>query len=358
MARNPDIAQVPTSPNVTVRLEWEKKDERGVLVFSDARYEPISVEVEELKGTHQPITRIIYYRGGTGVARYVRPKSGAPLNAQSIMAGIEVTPDRMRSVQRMIGLKKIFFYKTVSLIKNGPFNGHPEFKRLRTLADDIARWAFQVYEEYGVRHDEAAMCDYLAAEVARLDEMPQQPLVNQRNLRASITYQQFLKTPGLIDDLDAHDTVLYCHARDMSVNFISFLLALPKEEVKDIIKESRRAGKKPRATGESGESKLYPIGTIFVTERPMPLDVRIIRFWQVIRCTERTLWVQEVHADQAVPSDRDRFPVRDMPVNNTIHMCRINLKAHRETPIHIDGELATVWAGTVLTKDRLWSYRS
>ena len=54
MARNPDIAQVPTSPNVTVRLEWEKKDERGVLVFSDSRYAPISVEVEELKGTHQP----------------------------------------------------------------------------------------------------------------------------------------------------------------------------------------------------------------------------------------------------------------------------------------------------------------
>ena len=77
MARNPDIAQVPTSPNVTVRLEWEKKDERGVLVFSDARYEPISVEVEELKGTHQPITRIIYYRGSTGAARYVRGQSQA-----------------------------------------------------------------------------------------------------------------------------------------------------------------------------------------------------------------------------------------------------------------------------------------
>lgn len=129
MARNTDIAQVPTNPSVTVRLEWEEKDERGTLVFSDSRYKPISVEVEELKGTHQPIIRIIYYRGGNDYARYVRPKSGAPLNAQSIMAGIEVTPDRMRSVQRMIGLKKIFFYKTVSLIKNGPFNGHPEFKR-------------------------------------------------------------------------------------------------------------------------------------------------------------------------------------------------------------------------------------
>lgn len=107
MARDTDIAQVPTNPSVTVRLEWEEKDERGTLVFSDSRYKPISVEVEELKGTHQPIIRIIYYRGGNDYARYVRPKSGAPLNAQSIMAGIEVTPDRMRSVQRMIGLKKI-----------------------------------------------------------------------------------------------------------------------------------------------------------------------------------------------------------------------------------------------------------
>lgn len=142
----------------------------------------------------------------------------------------------------------------------------------------------------------------------------------------------------------------------MSINFISFLLALPKEEVKDIIKESRRAGKKTRTTGESGESKLYPTGTILVTS--WSYERTTVAFWQVVRSTEKTLWVQEVHADQAVPSDRDRFPVRDMPVNNTIHMCRINLKAHRETPIHIDGELATVWAGKVLTKDRLWSYRS
>lgn len=347
MARNPDIAQVPTSPNVTVRLEWEKKDERGVLVFSDARYEPISVEVEELKGTHQPITRIIYYRGGTGVARYVRPKSGAPLNAQSIMAGIEVTPDRMRSVQRMIGLKKIFFYKTVSLIKNGPFDGHPEFKRLRTLADDIARWAFQVYEEYGVRHDEAAMCDYLAAEVARLDEMPQQPLVSQRNLRASITYQQFLKTPGLIDDLDAHDTVLYCHARDMSVNFISFLLALPKEEVKDIIKESRRAGKKTRTTGESGESKLYPTGTILVTS--WSYERTTVAFWQVVRSTEKTLWVQRIRVTATVntPTYKELMPVMPPePVDDTVYQCRINLRFGRNTPICIQNARAYVWDGT------------
>ena len=42
MARNTDIAQVPTNPSVTARLEWEEKDERGVLIFSDSRYKPIS----------------------------------------------------------------------------------------------------------------------------------------------------------------------------------------------------------------------------------------------------------------------------------------------------------------------------
>lgn len=115
MARDPNVARLPQNPKISVGLTWEKEKEgeRGRLVFSDLKYEPITIEVDELKGTHQPLIRIIYYRGGNDYARYVRPKSGAPLNAQSIMAGIEVTPDRMRSVQRMIGLKKIFFYKTV-----------------------------------------------------------------------------------------------------------------------------------------------------------------------------------------------------------------------------------------------------
>lgn len=347
MAHNTDIAQVPTNPNVTVRLEWEKKDERGTLVFSDSRYEPISVEVEELKGTHQPITRIIYYRGSTGVARYVRPKSGAPLNAQSVMAGIDVTPDRMRSIQHMIGLREIFFYKAVALIKNGPLIDHPEFKRLKTLAEEIARWAFQLYEERGVKHDEAAMCDYLAAEVVKLDEMPQQPLVSQRNLRASVTYQQFLRTPGLIDDLDAHDTALYCHARGMSVNFISFLLACPKEEVIDIIKESRRAGKKNRTTGESGESKLYPRGTILVTS--WSYERTTVAFWQVVRSTEKTLWVQQIRVTATVntPAYKELLPVMPPePVDDTVYQCRINLRFGRNTPICIQNARAYVWDGT------------
>ena len=347
MARNTDIAQVPTNPSVTVRLEWEKKDERGVLVFSDSRYEPISVEVEELKGTHQPIIRIIYYRGGNDYARHVRPKSDAPLNAQSVMAGIEVTPDRMRSVQRMIGLKKIFFYKAVSLIKNGSLVNHPEFKRPKTLAKEIAHWAFHLYEEHGVKYDEAAMCDYLAAEVVKLDKMPQRPLVNQGNLRASITYQQFLKTPGLIDDLDAHDTVLYCHARGMSINFISFLLALPKEEVKDIIKESRRAGKKTRSAGESGESKLYPTGTILVTS--WSYERTTVAFWQVVRSTEKTLWVQRIRVTPTVntPAYKELVPVMPPePVDDTVYQCRINLRFGRNTPISIQNARAYVWDGT------------
>lgn len=182
--------------------------------------------------------------------------------------------------------------------------------------------------------------------------MPQQPLVSQRNLRASITYQQFLKTPGLIDDLDAHDTVLYCHARDMSINFISFLLALPKEEVKDIIKESRRAGKKTRTTGESGESKLYPTGTILVTS--WSYERTTVAFWQVVRSTEKTLWVQRIRATATVntPTYKELLPVMPPePVDDTVYQCRINLKAAPGAPIRIDGDIATIWTGKVFTED-------
>lgn len=332
MARNPDIAQVPTSPNVTVRLEWRRKTNAESL-FSVTH--DMSRSVLRWRNLKEPTNRSL--ASSTTVAAAT----------MRVMSGIEVTPDRMRSIQRMIGLKKIFFYKAVSLIKNGPLVDHPEFKRLKTLAEEIARWAFQLYEERGVRHDEAAICDYLAAEVARLDEMPQQPLVSQRNLRASITYQQFLKTPGLIDDLDAHDTALYCHARDMSVNFISFLLALPKEEVKDIIKESRRAGKKTRSAGESGESKLYPTGTILVTS--WSYERTTVAFWQVVRSTEKTLWVQRIRVTPTVntPAYKELVPVMPPePVDDTVYQCRINLRFGRNTPICIQNARAYVWEGT------------
>lgn len=348
MARNPDIDHLPLKPNVTIRLEWEEKDKRGVLVFSNPFYEPINVEVEEIKGTHQPIIRITCYRGDTEIVRYVRPKAFVPVNTQSVMAYIDVNGRKVRGIrQGALRLFEIFYHKAEVLVKNSPFFGLPEFKRYKPLVEEIASWAFHLYEKYGVNHDEAAMCDYLTAEVTKLDEMPQRPLVNQRNLRTSITYQQFLKTPGLIDDLDAHDTVLYCHARDTSVNFISFLLALPKEEVKDIIKESRRAGKKTRSTGESGESKLYPTGTILVTS--WSYERTTVAFWQVVRSTEKTLWVQQIRATATVNtmSHKELVPVMPPePVDDTVYQCRINLRFGRNTPICIQNARAYVWDGT------------
>lgn len=348
MARNPDIAHLPGRPNVSIRLEWEEKDKRGVLVFSNPFYEPINVEVEELKGTHQPIIRITCYRDDTEIVRYVRPKAFVPVNAQSVMAYIRIAGNKIQGIQHgPLGLFGIFYTKAECLVKSSPFFGRSEFKRYKPLVKEIARWAFQLYEEYGVNHDEAAMCDYLAAEVSRLDKMPQQPLVSQRNLRASITYQQFLRTPGLIDDLDAHDTVLYCQARDMSVNDISFLLALPKEEVKDIIKESRRAGKKPRTTGESGESKLYPTGTILVTS--WSYERTTVAFWQVVRSTEKTLWVQRIRATATVSTMayKELVPVMPPePLDDTVYQCRINLRFGRNTPIRIQNARAYVWDGT------------
>lgn len=94
-----------------------------------------------------------------------------------------------------------------------------------------------------------------------------------------------------------------------------------------------------------------------MTARPMASDQVLVRYWQVVRCTKRTLWMQELQATGDRQTGR-HLPIRDTMKNDAIYECRINLKAHRETPIHIDGQLATVWAGKVLTKDRLWSYRS
>lgn len=102
------------------------------------------------------------------------------------------------------------------------------------------------------------------------------------------------------------------------------------------------------------DSKLYPIGTIFVTGDPISHDGTMIRFWRVVRCSERTLWVQEVHGTQPLPGDRYGFPVRDKLVNGIIHMCRINLKANPERPIHIEGQLAAVWHGTILAQNPMW----
>lgn len=128
----------------------------------------------------------------------------------------------------------------------------------------------------------------------------------------------------------------------MSLDDIAFFVSLPKAKVREIIGESLLGEKKTRPLDEN-ESKLYPRGTIFSTVHPGPRPH--VAYWQVIRCTEKTLWVQELKTkpglyDQIGLTD---LPVPNAPANSMVYQCRINPKLGRETPIHVCGQLAHVW---------------
>lgn len=149
-------------------------------------------------------------------------------------------------------------------------------------------------------------------------------------------------TPGSLHGLDTHDTILYCLACKVSLDDIAFFVSLPKAKVREIIGESLLGEKKTRPLDEN-ESKLYPRGTILSTTHTDPRAH--VRYWQVIRCTEKTLWVQELKTkpglyDQIRLTD---LPVPNVPANSMVYQCRINPKLGRETPIHVCGQLAHVW---------------
>lgn len=329
-------------------VEWEEEGKSGKLNFHGASdLLPYEFKIEHLKGTHIPLARVSYLLNGKEKARFVVPaRNGVDLDT---VTGYAVNASRGDSQ-----VPKTLFSKVSAYVSHvGPYkesfpSNLDKYEALRA----ITKWADHVLKAHGPHYEVTGIYNYSTGEVEEAEGFVD---FTDKMLKKGfpIYYRMLLHTPGyVIPGLDRNDNIIAAIALGMEPEHIARLLVVKEKDVRNIATCIVEQGE------AQNDSKLYPIGTIFVTERPMPLDVRIIRFWQVIRCTERTLWVQEVHADQAVPSDRDRFPVRDMPVNNTIHMCRINLKAHRETPIHIDGELATVWAGKVLTKDRLWSYRS
>ena len=327
----------------TVDVEWEKEGESGRLTFHGTgkfqdKFPPLTFKVDHLKGSTVSLARLTYFLNGKEKARFVVPaRNGVDLDT---VTGYAVNASRGDSQ-----VPKTLFSKVSAYVSHvGPYkesfpSNLDKYEALRA----ITKWADHVLKAHGPHYEVTGIYNYSTGEVEEAEGFVD---FTDKMLKKGfpIYYRMLLHTPGyVISGLDRNDNIIAAIALGMEPEHIARLLVLKEKDVRNIATCIVEQGE------AQNESKLYPIGTIFVTERPMPLDVRIIRFWQVIRCTERTLWVQ------AVPSDRDRFPGRDMPVNNTIHMCRINLKAHRETPIHIDGELATVWAGKVLTKDRLWS---
>lgn len=343
MARNKDIARLPRNPKIFAMLTWErdKENELGKLVFNDIRYEPIIIEVDELKGTHQPLTRIRYYRGDE-TAFAILSKEFLPLDAQRVMGCIDVTADKMRSYHHAPDVFKMIFYKALAFVKSDNFGVQLQPGDTQTAAAEITLWAEEIYKAHGTNHEERAIFDLASCRLSPVRAGVDPLTVADLRRRFPVTYRQVIMTPGCLDGLDAHDTILYCLAYKVSLDDIAFFVSLPKAKVKEIIGESLLGEKKTR-TQDENESKLYPRGMIFSTIHPGPRPH--VTYWQVIRCTEKTLWVQELKTkpglyDQIGLTD---LPVPNAPANNMVYQCRINPKLGRETPIHVCGQLAHVW---------------
>lgn len=344
MARNKDLARLPRNPKISAVLVWEKDKEgkSGRLVFSDMQYEPIIIEVDELKRMHKPLIRIVYYRDGQEVAYAILPKDIGPLNAQNVMGCIDVRLGEVRSYHRAPDVFKMIFYKALAFVKSDNFGVQLQHGNYQSAAAEISLWAENIYKAHGVNHDETAIYDIATGRLSPVRTGSDSLTIDDLRRRFPISYRQVIMTPGSLHGLDTHDTILYCLACKVSLDDIAFFVSLPKAKVREIIGESLLGEKKTRPLDEN-ESKLYPRGTILSTTHTAPRAH--VRYWQVIRCTEKTLWVQELKTkpglyDQIRLTD---LPVPNAPANSMVYQCRINPKLGRETPIHVCGQLAHVW---------------
>lgn len=344
MARNKDLARLPRNPKISAVLVWEKDKEgkSGRLVFSDMQYEPIIIEVDELKRMHKPLIRIVYYRDGQEVAYAILPKDIGPLNAQNVMGCIDVRLGEVRSYHRAPDVFKMIFYKALAFVKSDNFGVQLQHGNYQSAAAEISLWAENIYKAHGVNHDETAIYDIATGRLSPVRTGSDSLTIDDLRRRFPISYRQVIMTPGSLHGLDTHDTILYCLACKVSLDDIAFFVSLPKAKVREIIGESLLGEKKTRPLDEN-ESKLYPRGTILSTTHTDPRAH--VRYWQVIRCTEKTLWVQELKTkpglyDQIRLTD---LPVPNAPANSMVYQCRINPKLGRETPIHVCEQLAHVW---------------
>lgn len=347
MARNKDLARLPRNPKISAVLVWEKDKEgkSGRLVFSDMQYEPIIIEVDELKRMHKPLIRIVYYRDGQEVAYAILPKDIGPLNAQNVMGCIDVRLGEVRSYHRAPDVFKMIFYKALAFVKSDNFGVQLQHGNYQSAAAEISLWAENIYKAHGVNHDETAIYDIATGRLSPVRTGSDSLTIDDLRRRFPISYRQVIMTPGSLHGLDTHDTILYCLACKVSLDDIAFFVSLPKAKVREIIGESLLGEKKTRPLDEN-ESKLYPRGTILSTTHTDPRAH--VRYWQVIRCTEKTLWVQELKTkpglyDQIRLTD---LPVPNAPANSMVYQCRINLRFGRSTPICIQNARAYVWDGT------------
>lgn len=348
MARNKDLARLPRNPKISAVLVWEKDKEgkSGRLVFSDIQYEPIIIEVDELKRMHKPLIRIVYYRDGQEVAYAILPKDIGPLNAQNVMGCIDVRLGEVRSYHSAPDVFKMIFYKALAFVKSDNFGVQLQHGNYQSVAAEISLWAENIYKAHGVNHDETAIYDIATGRLSPVRTGSDSLTIDDLRRRFPISYRQVIMTPGSLHGLDTHDTILYCLACKVSLDDIAFFVSLPKSKVREIIGESLLGEKKTRPLDEN-ESKLYPRGTILVTS--WSYERTTVAFWQVVRSTEKTLWVQQIRVTATVntPAYKELLPVMPPePVDDTVYQCRINLRFGRNTPICIQNARAYVWDGT------------
>lgn len=334
-----------------VKDEWDKKGESGRLTFHSTgnfqdKFPPLAFKLERLKGSTISLTRFTYFLNGKEKARFIDDlEEGRVVDANMVafyadwcLEGKSQFPSTYEQMLR---------YKAATYIQKGPYARFAyRLAGTSTLVWKIAEWATHVLQTRGPRCEITGIYDYDTNEILEILGSNVTFTETMEEKGFPIHFPSLLNTPGyFMPHVSVESNAFAAAALGAETKDIAWLLAISEEQARAFSAPARRIWLYPR-----NESKLYPIGTIFMTARPMASDQVLLRYWQVVRCTKRTLWMQELQA----AGDRQTgqyLPIRDTMKNDAIYECRINLKAAPGAPIRIDGDIATIWTGKVFTED-------
>lgn len=337
---------------VTADVEWEKEGESGRLTFHGTgnfqdKFPPLEFKVDHLKGSTVSLTRFTYFLNGKEKARFVEDmREGETVTANMVEFYASLYLEG-RS-QFPSSYKQMFSHKAFVYLCKGPYARFVDCRPgLSTLVRKVAEWATHILETRGPRCEITGIYDYKRKAVLEIQDgnVTFTKTMEEMGL-LPIHFPSLVNTPGcFMPHVSVASNAFAAAALGVKTKDIAWLLAISEEQVRAFSAPARRIWLDPR-----NESKLYPVGTIFMTARPIGTEQLFVRYWQVVRCTERTLWMQELQAAGDRQTGR-HLPVRDTMKNDAIYECRINLNAHPETPIRIDGDIATIWTGKSLIED-------
>lgn len=336
---------------VTADVEWEKEGESGRLTFHGTgkfsdKFPPLTFKVDHLKGSSISLTRFIYFLNGKEKARFIEDlEEGRVVNANMVAFYADWCLEGKSQFPSTY--EQMLYYKAITYTHNGHY---AQFAcRLAGASDlvrKIAEWAAHVLQARGPRCEITGIYDYDTKEILEILGSDITFIKTMEEKGFPVHFPSLLNTPGrFMPHVSVGSNAFAAAALGAKTKDIAWLLAISEEQVRAFSAPARRIWLDPR-----NESKLYPVGTIFMTARPIGSEQLFVRYWQVVRCTKRTLWMQELQAAGDRQTGR-HLPIRDTMKNDTIYECRINLKAAVGAPIRIDGDIATIWARKVFTED-------